>query len=53
MNIRYTFYLIVVGGYILFGLIGSWVDIWPWGALIIGVCIAAAEIGTYFSTRNK
>lgn len=55
MKIRYTFYLIVVGGYILFGILKSFDGIWPWGAVMLGVPIIAAEVFTRISIwkRNK
>lgn len=55
MNIktRISIYAAIIAVYIIFGLVEGWYDIFPWGAVIIGVCILIAEIGTRISIKNR
>jgi hypothetical protein len=50
---RYVIYGTVIAVYIIFGLLEGWYDIFPWGAVIIGVCILISEIGTRMSINNR
>lgn len=49
---RYLIYGTIVSVYLLFIWIGGTKDS-LWFGVILGVCILAAEIGTYYSTRNR
>lgn len=53
--LRFGIYATVIGMYILFGLLKGWESIFPWGAVMLGVPIIIAELGTQYSIwkRNK
>lgn len=53
MNIRYKVYAIIIFAYVIFGLNKGWHDIWPWGAVILGVPMILAELGTWYSLRKR
>lgn len=51
-TLRIWIYSVVITIYILFGILKTFQDIFPWGAVIIVVPIIAAEVGLYL-TRHK
>ena len=53
LKTRLSIYAVIVGVYLLFGILKTFHDIFPWGAVIIGVCIAFAEVGTYYSIKKR
>lgn len=53
LKTRLSIYAGIIAVYIIFGLLEGWYDIFPWGAVIIGVCILIAEIGTRISIRKR
>jgi hypothetical protein len=53
LTTRLKIYSAVIGAYLVFGFIEGFYDIFPWGAVIIGVCIIIAEVGTYISIRKR
>jgi hypothetical protein len=53
LKTRLSIYATIIAAYLLFGILKTFYDIWPWGAVIIGVCIALAEIGTRISIKKR
>jgi hypothetical protein len=50
---RLKIYSAVIGAYLVFGILGGWEYIWPWGAVILGVPIIIAELFTQISIRKR
>jgi hypothetical protein len=53
LKTRLSVYAAIIAAYLLFGFIEGFYDIWPWGAVIIGVCVLFAEVGTRVSIKNR